>query len=1716
MKTNLLFAFFVLFALTTVAQNTDYNIRLYNQTFLPEANLADIDGNQFDITKSQFLLLQFKKIPTAQEMKQLEGAGITLGDYIPNYAYVARVNKGLNAQVLAASGVRAVITLDERFKLSPELFEKRYPAEALNEEYIKLIVTYPPSLDRGEVLEQLNTQGRVLSTIEEGPWVNIEWPLSKLDDLVQLSVVQYIEPLIPEVDEVTYWLSNGRTNWLNSNINGLDYDGDGFTIAVKEGNEVNATELVEFKGRFTEFVTTGNVSGHKTGVARRMASAGNKIPQNRSIASGADLISQSNNSNYTDNYTNINLRSVNHSYGFGVGTGGWSAGTTWDGQVRDGTGPTHTWSAGNNGGATSTYGPYAGIITGYANLTGGSKQAKNTFAVGSVVASDTKAGFSSVGPTYDGRVKPDLTVEGGGGTSHAAPKISGIIAQIMEAYQAVIGTEPSLPLVKTILLNTCDDLENEGPDYRTGYGRVNVRRAYEAIEENRFLEGSLNNGGSNTHQIQVPANVSELKVLIHWADYPAASTIPAIALVNNLDMSVTDPGNTTTLPWILDPTANVANLSAPATKGVDNLNNVEQVSIKTPAAGSYTITVNGTLIPQGPQTYYITYEFIYDELILTYPIGGEHLVPGENEYIYWDAYGGTGTFDLEYSIDNGSSWMSIASGIDAAQRYYQWTIPSHTSGEVLVRVKQGGLTSTSIETLNIMKVPTGLQSVWSCSQSVLLTWDASPEATAYRVTRLGQKYMEEVAITTEPFYEVSGLSATASEWFSVQAIGEDNAMSRRAEAIEVLPGDQNCINIDLSALGLKTESFIPDCLIPNDFTITAKIQNLGVQDVSNFQISYQANGGGVVTETYSGTLVPGQAILYEFNTPFTPTGGLDAITITANAAGDGNTANDAYIAYIQSYSSGTISLPYTQNFDGFTTCAVSAICDYNCTLSANWFNVSNLVTNIGDEMDWRPDANGTPTGGTGPSGDHTSGSGNYLYIESSGDGGNGCRNATALLQSPCIDLCQYNQASLSFWYHMNGGSIGSLHVDVFSNGEWVEDVITPLVGAQGDQWSEATVDLSAFGGEVIIARFRGITGNGFTSDIAIDDVSITGTAVTASISCPTPTTLNLGANCTVSLPDFTGDATVTSVLVDPTITQIPAAGTIIDFTGSQSVSLQLEDACGVTTDCSFFVNIVDDTNPTLNCPGNQTVNLDHNCAGTIPNFVALSTASDNCAGVSIIQSPEADEPINGTGVTMVTVTATDASGNTASCQREVTAIDDTPPTANCQSTFDVEIQINEMASISTSDINMGSFDNCVAISMALSTTSFSCEDVGSTTVTLTVTDQAGNSSTCNTTVNITDPNSYCCAPANAVCNNTSIQLDENGMASLMPSDVGGGSMAGCGLMSESVNPMSFDCDDLGSSISVTYEIVDINGASSSCTATVTVEEGALPDGWSAHDIGNSGSMGNEHQFDPCTGTTGEFTITGGGMNATSSTTDNVAFAGHGICGDGTITAKIESVDPNGYGGLMIRETAAAGAKQVAIFSNMSYMLRHETRYTTNGPKQVNAFYKPAPIWLRIQRQGSWIFSYYSTTGMPNTFQYVHGVHVPMQSCVEYGLASFTNYPGQQTSAVFSNVTVTGNGAMGTVEVPGIAEASSVKFEQGASLYPNPTSDIVNLVFEKGLKKDAIVTLRNQLSQVVEQRELRAGDFTTEWNVSTLADGLYLFEIRQDGEERQVLRLVKTK
>ncbi|RXJ52128.1 GEVED domain-containing protein, partial [Gelidibacter gilvus] len=181
------------------------------------------------------------------------------------------------------------------------------------------------------------------------------------------------------------------------------------------------------------------------------------------------------------------------------------------------------------------------------------------------------------------------------------------------------------------------------------------------------------------------------------------------------------------------------------------------------------------------------------------------------------------------------------------------------------------------------------------------------------------------------------------------------------------------------------------------------------------------------------------------------------------------------------------SFPYHQNFDSWTVSNTGSRCtaDGTVDLQQCWTNAT------GDDIDWDINSGTTPTSGTGPSGDHTTGGGKYLYTEASGGGV--CNNSLGIVTTPIFDFSGVVNPELSFWYHMNGTDMGTLNVQVSANGgaTWSGNLWS-LSGNQPNAWREAAAIslLSYAGNSNVQIRFSGRTGNGFSSDIALDDFSI--------------------------------------------------------------------------------------------------------------------------------------------------------------------------------------------------------------------------------------------------------------------------------------------------------------------------------------------------------------------------------------------------------------------------------------------------------------------------------------------------------------------------------------------------------------------------------------------------------------------------------------------------
>ena len=185
--------------------------------------------------------------------------------------------------------------------------------------------------------------------------------------------------------------------------------------------------------------------------------------------------------------------------------------------------------------------------------------------------------------------------------------------------------------------------------------------------------------------------------------------------------------------------------------------------------------------------------------------------------------------------------------------------------------------------------------------------------------------------------------------------------------------------------------------------------------------------------------------------------------------------------------------------------------------------------------------------------------------------------------------------------------------------------------------------------------------------------------------------------------------------------------------GANTVTLTVTDVNGNQSTCTAEVTVVDNTAPSITCPANISVSNDPGQCGAVVNFTVQ--ASDNCS-VTVSSTP-ASGNVFAVGTTTVTATAVDQSNNTSTCSFSVTVTDNEAPAAVCQN-ITVLLDDNGNASITAQDVDGGSTDNCSVASLSVAPTTFDCSDLGNNTVTLTVTDIYGNSSTCTATVTINE------------------------------------------------------------------------------------------------------------------------------------------------------------------------------------------------------------------------------------------------------------------------------------------------------------------------------------------------------------------------------------------
>ena len=574
--------------------------------------------------KRKHILLKLDDIPSEEKKKDLEKQGIKLLKYIPKKAWLASIPEEKFNQLVFQSDTFVSELLPED-KISPKLMKKIPDWIKNNDGSVNLTVLFFSDILPQAIESTIQKYGTISENI-------ISIPENKIRDLAGEDIVEWIEtppaPLIIFNDDSRALIGVDTLHAAPYNLNGT-----GVVAAMWDAGWANHSD---YNSRTTRGDTSSSNHYHATHVAGTMLGDGNLSSANSGTANqwigmapNASLITyewpNSNNELYSETNSSI------ADYGAILSQNSWGYNTAVDcdflgvydsrtvafDEVINGINVddviTIVFSSGNerdNSNCNIPSNPYN-------TTTGPGGTAKNVITVGAVTSGKAMSTFSSWGPTDDGRIKPDVVAMGVGvkstytsdtyaslsGTSMSSPAVSGTILLIHQDFKRLNNQDPLPSTDKALLIHTAEDLNNTGPDYTTGWGLVNATAAIDKVREDAgsevIIESSLSNGESSTYYLSVPSGESELKLTLVWDDYPGTA-LAAKELVNDIDLIVKNSTGDIFYPWTLSPDSPGAYAVQNA---ADDTNNVEQVYVSSPDAGVWTVIVNGTSIPQAPETF---------------------------------------------------------------------------------------------------------------------------------------------------------------------------------------------------------------------------------------------------------------------------------------------------------------------------------------------------------------------------------------------------------------------------------------------------------------------------------------------------------------------------------------------------------------------------------------------------------------------------------------------------------------------------------------------------------------------------------------------------------------------------------------------------------------------------------------------------------------------------------------------------------------------------------------------------------------------------------------------------------------------------------------------------------------------------------------------------------------------------------------------------------
>jgi|GEM_PF-578938 len=559
-----------------------------------------------------------------------------------------------------------------------------------------------------------------------------------MDEIIPLNSVFSIsqESLQPK-GESKIIDQNFSINSINkANTNYPLLTGENQIVAIKDDFfDVNDIDLLN--KNIPSTIQSAIVSSHATAMATIVSGLGNSSALGKGVAQKAKILSSDFLNIYPDEVVSLQgARTQNHSYGTVIENFYGSLANAYDSQLFLNTDLTHCFSSGNSG------------LQGYKSITGNFKQSKNSIVVGCIDQNEVIMPFSSKGPAYDGRIKPELVAFSTQGTSNSTALATGIITLMKQHYKTMHNSSLTNAQTKAILINSAKDLGNTGPDFTYGYGNIDADKSLKTITENRIISGNLTSGQTNSHIITLPAEAKNLKITLVWNDLPAAIN-SNISLVNDLDLQVISANNTAFLPWIL----NADTPQQPALRGKDKINTVEQVTIENPVSGSYTINIIGSYIQNTSQEYSIAYEYeLENRFEWNYPVNNDNF-PYDGKTISpfkWNSSFSGISGQLSISYNNGQTWEIIASNINLNNQQFTYTPTEKKFSKAKLKMTIGNTDyiSDSFTISYDLNISTSLV----CDGTTEINWDKPANVALFNIYKLTGDHLEFKEQTTKTNY----------------------------------------------------------------------------------------------------------------------------------------------------------------------------------------------------------------------------------------------------------------------------------------------------------------------------------------------------------------------------------------------------------------------------------------------------------------------------------------------------------------------------------------------------------------------------------------------------------------------------------------------------------------------------------------------------------------------------------------------------------------------------------------------------------------------------------------------------------------------------------------------------------------------------------------------------------------------------------------------------